>query len=127
MRIESIKLTKFRRFANLEVKGIPPIAKLVVLAGPNGSGKSSLFDALLLRYRLDANVEWNNDSEYYNRSNDPPLDIHNRIAVTRHGGGSLPEGAVYIRTAYRSDAEFITKYVVAARQHLGQPKAAASD
>lgn len=122
MRIESVKLTKFRRFANLEVKGIPPTAKLVVLAGPNGSGKSSLFDALLLRYRLDANVGWNNDSKYYNRPNDPPLDIHDRIAVTRHGGGYLPKGAVYIRTAYRSDPEFITNTLSRQDNILDNPK-----
>ena len=33
MRISNIKLTKFRRFADLEVKDIPSSAKLVVLAG----------------------------------------------------------------------------------------------
>lgn len=108
MRIEGMKLTKFRRFADLEVKDIPSTAKLVVLAGPNGSGKSSLFDAFLLRHRLDAGVGWNSDSKYYDRPNDPPLDVGQRIAVTKYGGGNLPRGTVYVRTAYRNDHEFTT-------------------
>lgn len=53
MRLLNTHITRFRRFADLTIDDIPASAKLVVLAGPNGSGKSSLFDALLLRYRMD--------------------------------------------------------------------------
>lgn len=106
MRISSIKLTKFRRFADLEVKGIPSTAKLVVLAGPNGSGKSSLFDALLLRYRYDSDYGWSGDMKYYNRPDDPNADPGNKVVIQTHGGFGLTRGSVYVRTAYRHDPEF---------------------
>ncbi|WP_116285720.1 AAA family ATPase [Rhizobium sp. LCM 4573] len=85
-----MKLTKFRRFASLEIKDIPSSARLVVLAGPNGSGKSSLFDALLLRYRLDSGFGGSSDSGYYNRSGDSNPDPASRIVIQPHDGGELP-------------------------------------
>lgn len=108
MRISSIKLTKFRRFADLEIKDIPQTAKLVVLAGPNGSGKSSLFDALLIRYRIDSNIGWNEDAKYYDRP-DNISNIHtvNKVAIQTCSGANLVRGSVYVRTAYRHDPEFV--------------------
>lgn len=108
MRISSVKLTKFRRFVDLEIRDIPGTARLVVLAGPNGSGKSSLFDAFLLRYRMDSNYGWNNDSKYYNRPHDPDIDMGGRIAIGMHGGTPFGRGSLYVRTAYRHDPEFAT-------------------
>lgn len=106
MRISSITLTAFRRFASLEIRDIPLTARLVVLAGPNGSGKSSLFDALLLRYRSSAGLGWNGDKTYYNRSNEPDSSPTHNVNVQLHGSQSLPRGAVYVRSAYRHDPEF---------------------
>ncbi|MBS7705202.1 AAA family ATPase [Chelatococcus asaccharovorans] len=106
MRISSIKLKNFRRFADLEIRDIPSTVKLVVLAGPNGSGKSSLFDALLLRYRYDADFGWHSDAKYYNRSHDRDVDPGNRVVVQTHGAKKLSRGSVYVRTAYRHDPEF---------------------
>jgi predicted ATPase len=45
MRIESIRLTGFKRFTDLVLQGLERSHQLVVLVGPNGSGKSSLFEA----------------------------------------------------------------------------------
>ena len=108
MRISKIKLINFRRFADLEISDIPQEAKLVVLAGPNGSGKSSLFDAFLLRHRVDSGVGWNSDPRYYDRSRNVGMELTQRITITSHTGASLPRGSVYMRTAYRNDHEFAT-------------------
>nr|WP_246409288.1 AAA family ATPase [Kaistia hirudinis] len=99
-------ITRFRRFAELTVQDIPASAKLVVLAGPNGSGKSSLFDALLLRYRIDTGYGWNGDTKYYDRPQDPVVDLGARISVTTDTSNSFARGNLYVRTAYRNDHEF---------------------
>ncbi|WP_026060086.1 AAA family ATPase [Pseudaminobacter salicylatoxidans] len=106
MRISSIRLNGFRRFVDLEIKNIPRSAKLVVLAGPNGSGKSSLFDAMLLRHRMDSSYGWSGDIRYYNRPDNPEAAVENKIAVTTHSGMPLGRGTFYVRTAYRNDPEF---------------------
>lgn len=112
MRVSSIELGKFRRFASLKIKDIPSTAKLVVLAGPNGSGKSSLFDAFLVRYRQESSLGWNNDEKYYNRVDDSSANQSNEIVIQTHGGQSLKRGTVYVRTAYRHDPEFALKSLV---------------
>lgn len=107
MRISSIKLDKFRRFADLEVKGIPNSAKLIVLAGPNGSGKSSLFDAMLIRYRSQVGMGWNGDDRYYNNQPSQDKDYYNRVVVTTHEKTELKKGNFYIRSAHRHEPEFV--------------------
>lgn len=108
MRISSVEVKKFRRFTDLEIIDIPEAAKLVVLAGPNGSGKSSLFDAFLLFYRVGCSFGWNNDRSYYDRSEENDLDPYGRVKVNTHGDVPLGRGAVYVRSAYRHDPEFMT-------------------
>ncbi|WP_210190764.1 AAA family ATPase [Ensifer aridi] len=101
-------LKKFRRFHDLTVRDIPPEAKLVVLAGPNGSGKSSLFDALLLRYRMDAGYGWSNDLRYFLRDPGPSNDVGQGIVIQYHDRSLLERGSVYVRTAHRSEPDFVT-------------------
>lgn len=108
VRLLNIHITRFRRFADLTIQNIPASAKLVVLAGPNGSGKSSLFDALLLRYRMDTGYGYNNDPKYYDRPQDTVIDLGARISVRTDKAHRLDRGNLYIRTAYRNDHEFIT-------------------
>ncbi|HXA47544.1 MAG TPA: AAA family ATPase, partial [Burkholderiaceae bacterium] len=108
MRISSVKLIEFRRFANLEILDIPSTAKLVVLAGPNGSGKSSLFDAFLTRYRAVTGYGWNGDKKYYDRTAAPENDAANRITIEAHHSLQMVRGSIYVRTAYRNDPEFAT-------------------
>jgi energy-coupling factor transporter ATP-binding protein EcfA2 len=107
MRLLNTHITKFRRFADLTIRDIPASAKLVVLAGPNGSGKSSLFDALLLRYRIAAGYSWAGDAKYYDRPQDPFVDLTARISVTTDTG-NFARGNLYVRSAYRNDPEFNT-------------------
>lgn len=106
MRISNIKINKFRRFADLEIRNLPETAKLVMLAGPNGSGKSSLFDAFLLRYRYGSAYGWNNDLKYYNRPDDPAAELGNKVVLQTWNEAGLPLGSVYVRSAYRNDPEF---------------------
>lgn len=108
MRISNIRLTKFRRFADLEICDIPATSRLVVLTGPNGSGKSSLFDALLLHYRMNSDYGWSNDSKYYNRPQEPDVALRDRIEIKVHDNSPMVRGSVYVRTAYRHDHEFTT-------------------
>ncbi|KAI93947.1 hypothetical protein T281_13780, partial [Rhodomicrobium udaipurense JA643] len=105
MRISSIKLIEFRKFSDLEIRDIPVTARLVILAGPNGSGKSSLFDAFLIRYRIE-NYGHNRDLRYYNRSHESDENWRRRVAVGTHGDVPLRRGSVYVRTAHRHDPEF---------------------
>jgi recombinational DNA repair ATPase RecF len=108
MRIARVKLTKFRRFEDLEIRDIPSTAKLVVLAGPNGSGKSSLFDAFLLKYKYAALYSWNQDTTYYNKNDEKDKNISNKVNIDWHGGQLFARGSLYVRTAYRNESAFQT-------------------
>lgn len=108
MRLLGTHITRFRRFSDLTIQNIPASAKLVVLAGPNGSGKSSLFDALLLKYRMNSGYGWNSDSKYYDRPQDSALDLGGRISVNTDAGSKFAKGNLYVRAAYRNDHEFAT-------------------
>lgn len=106
MRVLNLSIKKFRRFADLTVEDIPASAKLIVLSGNNGSGKSSIFDALLLRYQMDTGFGWNSDPRYYDRPQEPQADINSRITVTTDAAVRLVKGNLYVRSAYRNDADF---------------------
>ncbi len=108
MRLLEIHITQFRRFADLTIRAIPASAKLVVLAGPNGSGKSSFFDALLLKYRMNTNYGWNNDNKYYDRSQENVFNRGTGISLTTDAGPQFVRGNLYVRSAYRTDHEFVT-------------------
>lgn len=108
MRIASVKLTKFRRFEDLEIRDIPATAKLVVLAGPNGSGKSSLFDAFLLKYKAEASYGGIQDTRYYNRTGSEDKKIFDRIKIEKHGNSTFTRGSLYVRSAYRNEPDFQT-------------------
>jgi len=106
MRITSIKLKNFKRFSDLEITGIPETAKLVVLVGPNGCGKSSLFDALLHWYRTRVGFGYNGDEIYYRKNKEEAFGWNETVEVTLAGKEQPQKGCLYIRTAYRNDADF---------------------
>lgn len=108
MRLLYSHIKQFRKFSNLTIRDIPASAKLVVLAGPNGSGKSSFFDALLLKYRMDTGYGWNSDTKYYDRPQEQVVDLGSRTSITTDAGERFARGNLYVRSAYRSDTEFIT-------------------
>lgn len=123
MRLASVELRGFKRFAHLTIRELPASARLVVLAGPNGFGKSSLFDA----FQLWASVHHGNRSihlhnDYYDRTikGSPTTvvgDIANpsgwpagRISVVFHGQQPAPstvqaKKTFYVRSAYRNEPE----------------------
>jgi len=111
LRITSLHITGFKRFADLTVSNIPSSARLVVLAGPNGSGKSSLFDAFLARYRMLAGWGTKNEPHYYDRPGEVVgSEPSHRITIAFDPG--LPQDPearrklFYFRSAYRNDPEF---------------------
>ncbi|WP_123631359.1 AAA family ATPase [Salinisphaera orenii] len=111
MKISNIKIKRFKRFSDFEIKSIPETAKLIIIVGPNGSGKSSLFDAFNQFYRRNrADFGWSNDKTYYARSEAEKYDINTNISISFHNfdwqSGRLPRNLMYFRTAYRNDPDF---------------------
>lgn len=109
MRISKLSIKKFRRFESLSIEKIPETARLVIIAGPNGCGKSSLFDALLTSYRRKAGMGFTDDPKYFRRENEVVDDVLGGVSVTLHGNVNLVKGSVYVRSAYRNEAEFVTQ------------------
>jgi predicted ATPase len=100
MKIKSISIKRFRKFANLSIVDLPP-AKLIVLAGPNGSGKSSLFDAFSVWYQANqVGMSW--DPTYHSRSAEG---WSNQVQIEFHSG-TPGRNAFYFRSPYRNDPEF---------------------
>jgi len=103
LKIQSVTVHNFKRFANLTISSIPESARLVVLAGPNGRGKSSLFDAFFVFQKQLINTS-NWDPAYHSRTGEP----QNRqdIAVQFYAPPNSDEARkklFYMRTAYRND------------------------
>ena len=110
MRIRSIHLTKFKRFTDLTIEGIPDTAKLVILVGPSGSGKSSLFDAINAWGKEHRYSSY--DPEYYRKDEQPTNSRSHQqfgnLGVTINADdcpANLGE-ACYIRSAYRHTSKF---------------------
>lgn len=123
MRIASVTLRDFKRFAHLTIRNLPASARLVVLAGPNGFGKSSLFDA----FHLWSNVHHggrgvHRHDDYYDRPADErsAMTIDNsaklgewaaaRVSLQFHGqqpfsGTAEAKKSFYVRSAYRNEPE----------------------
>ena len=110
MRIRNIYLTKFKRFTDLTIEGIPNTAKLVILVGPSGSGKSSLFDAINAWGKDYNNSRY--DPEYYRKNGQPATsrrgDHFDSLGV-RIDADDCPSNlgeACYVRSAYRHTSKF---------------------
>lgn len=123
MRINSAKLTKFKRFTDLTIQGIPEKARLILLAGPNGCGKSSFFDALHVWQEANSGRGINRDNEYYDKASAVvrPNRYERRVQITFHGRETLDhqdaKKAIYIRSAFRNDPDINVHHV----QRFGDP------
>lgn len=115
MKIKEIKITDFKRFTNLLIKGIPNTAKLIVLVGPNGCGKTSLFEAFNHWYKwrgfgnignfdycvkkTEKNIK--QDSWFTDKVQ---IEFHNQTVNERE----QIKGVFYFRSAYRNEPQFVT-------------------
>ena len=117
MKVASVHLQSFKRFTDLRINSIPATATLVVLVGPNGCGKSSLFDGFLRWHRQSARMSYSSDGEYYNKSHE-----QGTVQVTLHGGNRPTKDSLYVRTAYRNDADFSTPELGAQPSPVESPR-----
>lgn len=106
MKVKRIHLKSFKRFTDLEIVGVPSTAKLVVVVGPNGSGKSSLFDAFISWHRQKVGWGRDGDQSYYRKGDEEEFSWERSVIVETHEGVPPEKGSLYVRTAYRNDAEF---------------------
>lgn len=108
VKIKSVRLRHFKRFADLAIDDLPP-AKLVVLTGPNGSGKSSLFEAFQVwRQAHGYGLSW--DTAYHLR---PQQGLNWDEAVKIEFSQPSPvddlarRKTFYLRSAYRNESDFV--------------------
>jgi AAA domain, putative AbiEii toxin, Type IV TA system/AAA domain len=113
MKIKAVRLRRFKRFTDLTIEGLPPTARLIVLAGPNGCGKSSFFDALHIWHRLGwsriPGSTWQEDY-HAKQAEGPTLQWNQAIKVDFYDAepsdANERKKAIYVRSAYRNDPEF---------------------
>lgn len=124
MRVTGLTLINFRRFTNLEISQIPSDTRLVVLAGPNGVGKSSVFDGL----RASQNPFIGNvgDPAYFNKSVAAVITAPQHVANVTFDRQVLDvddsRRSVYLRTAYRHEAEFALTSISSPSRVLDMPR-----
>jgi predicted ATPase len=106
MKIRSLKIKNYKRFTDLSIENIPETAKLVLVVGPNGCGKSSIFDALLQWYSIHSGLSYTSDEKYYRKDKSHPFQWGGNVTVELEPGKTPVKGSLYVRTAYRNDADF---------------------
>src|ERR1700679_252084 len=101
MRIKAITAHDIRKFSHLSIQDLPEAARLVLLIGQNGSGKSSIFDVLRKWQKgvHEVNFHGKNSAAHSN----PEITFHDAVLAE----GKSRDNAIYIRTAYRNDPDFV--------------------
>jgi predicted ATPase len=132
MHIKSIALESFKRFTQLTIDGLPEGARLVVLAGPNGSGKSSLFDAFKIWHDMNAGYGYSWDPQYHPKAGIPDRpgaqNPNQYVTIAFHeelpSPGEMRKRLLYIRSAYRNEADFTVNSIQRSGSALDAPRPA---
>jgi energy-coupling factor transporter ATP-binding protein EcfA2 len=108
MRLQEVRLLKFKRFDDLTIDLGPNPAKLVAMVGPNGCGKSSVFDAFeqILQNYSGANstiADWFYSKTWF--ATESPIQTYNRNIAVRlkaaDGRTAFEAKSFHVRSAYR--------------------------
>lgn len=126
MRVKSARFRGFKRYTDTTVEGIPATARLVVLAGPNGSGKSSLFDGMRAWHAANGAASYSWDESYGHKVGAPAMGWPEHVQLEFHN--ELPTGPeerkkmVYIRSAFRNEADFTVNNFARLASPLDNPR-----
>lgn len=126
MRLKRLSFTGFKRFTDFAIDGIPESARLVVLAGPNGSGKSSVFDGLKTWHWANGGQGQAWDESYGAKVGSQPMGWTQHVNVEFHeptpAGQDERKRLVYVRSAFRNEADFNIGGISRLASPLDQPK-----
>ncbi len=105
MRVQTVRLTGFKRFDDLTIELGPNPKKIVAMVGPNGCGKSSVYDGFKQKIQIGSSrgaeaADFYSKSQFYDA--DPENEQYKRQSVevnfaeeNQHAQG------FYFRTSYR--------------------------
>lgn len=118
MRVQTVRLTGFKRFDHLTIDLGPNPKKIIAMVGPNGCGKSSVFDAFeqqLKNFRSNGSEDEKFYSKglFYDDNPDNEKYKQQEVAIIPYSG-NLNRKSFYIRTSYR----FTPKIEIAQIKHL---------
>ena len=115
MHVKELQAKGFKRFTSLSICELPATAKLVVLTGPNGSGKSCLFDAFSTWHACNGGGRVKPNEDYHFKKGAATTSWGQQINIELHDvmpiSAEDKKKAVYIRSAYRNEAQFITQNI----------------
>lgn len=115
MKIQSVNITKFKRFTDLKIEGLSESIKLVMLVGPNGSGKTSLFEAFNHWQKVKGYNNYGDRDFYFKKSEHSSEGfewLRNCVTITvynhQFSDRESAKGCFYFRTAHRNEPDFTT-------------------
>ncbi|MEU6137341.1 AAA family ATPase [Nocardioides sp. NPDC047086] len=126
MHLKSIHFKGFKRFTDLAISELPEAAKLIVIAGPNGSGKSSIFDGLKTWHWVNGGAGNSWDETYGAKVGSESIGWPARVQVEFHepvpAGEIERKKLVYIRSAFRNEADFNVSGISRLKSPLDTPR-----
>lgn len=129
MRLKRLTFRGFKRFTDLTITDLPASADLIVVAGPNGSGKSSLFDGLKTWHWAHGGAGNSWDEAYGAKVGADPLSWDQRVGVEFHEptpawASTEMKKLIYVRTAFRNEADFNINGIARVASPLDSPRVA---
>ncbi len=115
MKIQNLHIQNFKRFTDLDIKGIPADTKLVLLIGENGSGKSCIFDAFEWLSRPMKQGNHLEDDAYYKKNQKETIKLSVKLdgeRVIKKEGKHYYAGERYASNFYgRSSLRIVPRIV----------------